>query len=182
MARANALWIIGSVVALAGWPGGSGAGALPPNSSDRAALARFKQLDHHGTLNLTTDELSSAGVARPLFAILDRNGDGRLTAADGSPSRRVLSSARARTMSRDQFAALGPSRWVTALDIDGDGGLNLAELRPSLAGNAPLDRATSPPPRPDIVELPARPRSCWYFDGTGRWIELPASTPTCRMR
>lgn len=180
MARAGALWIIGCVAMLAGWPGQSGAGALPPNPSDRAALARFKQLDHHATLRLTLDELTSTGAARRVFAILDRNDDGRLTAADGAPARRLLRRTGLGAMSRGQFATLGARRWMAVLDADGDNGLSMAELRPAMAGTAPLEAA--PPPRPDLAEAPARPQPCWYFDGTGRWVELPASDPTCRMR
>lgn len=180
MARAGALWIIGCVAMLAEWPDQSGAGALPPNPSDRAALARFKELDHSGTLRLTLDELTSTGAARRVFAILDRNDDGRLTAADGAPARRLLRRARLRAISHSQFASLGARRWMAALDVDGDGGLSMAELRPAMAGTAPLEAA--PPPRPDLVQSPAHPQPCWYFDGTGRWVELPASDPACRLR
>lgn len=185
MARVCAFWIIGGLVILAAAAGADArtadATAAAANSSDRAALASFKALDHGGNLHLTPDDLSSAGAARRLFALLDRDGDGALSAADGTPARHVLRRLHARTISPGQFATMGATRWLAALDADGDGRLSLAELRPSLAGNAPLDTPPTSPTRPEIVAPPTKPQSCWYFDGI-RWVELPGSTPTCRQR
>lgn len=181
MARVCWSWIIGGMATLAALPAAARADALPPDAGNRAALARFKELDHQGNLHLSPDDLSTAGAGARLFAILDRDGDGKLSAADGAPARQVLRRTGMRSLSRQRFAALGASRWLAALDGDDNGRLSLAELRPSLAGNAPLDTAAASPPRPDIVESPARPSSCWFFDGT-RWVELPGSTPTCRLR
>lgn len=182
MARTGSSWALGCLAAfLAAWPTGSGAEAVPPNSSDKAAFARFKRLDQRSDLGLTAEELAAARAGAQLFAILDGNGDGVLTAADGAPARRVLRQLDAKAVPRARFAALSPGRLIPLLDTDGDGRLTLAELRPSLGGNAPLDAAPPPLPRPDIVEIPPRPQSCWYF-GAGRWIELPANSSTCRMR
>ncbi|MGE5516839.1 MAG: hypothetical protein ACM31D_13575 [Bacteroidota bacterium] len=181
MTRLGRLWIIGGMAALATFPAIAGADALPPDIGNRTALARFNALDHQGNRLLTLDDLSSAGAAARLFTILDRDGDGTLTVADGAPARQLLRRAGTRTLTRQRFAGLGASRWLAALDNDADGRLSLAELRPSLAGNAPLDTPAASPTRPDVVAAPARPPSCWFFDGT-RWVELPGSTPTCRQR
>lgn len=183
MAKAGTAAIIGAMAMtiLAGWPVGARAGAQPPNASDRAALARFKTLDRQADLSLSPDELAPARAARPLFAILDRSNDNTLTAADGAPARHLLYRLGLRKMSRSQFTSLTMPRIVAALDTDGDGRLSMAELRPSLAGNAPLATAAPPLSPPDIVDRQPRPQPCWYFDGN-RWVELPATTPTCRMR
>jgi hypothetical protein len=183
MAKASTSAIIGAIAMaiLTGWPGGPRAEAQPSNTGDRAALARFKALDRQADLSLGPDELAPSRAAGPLFAILDRSNDNTLTAADGAPARHLLYRLGMRKMSRSQFTSQPMPRIVAALDTDGDGRLSMAELRPSLAGNAPLATAAPPPAPPDMIERQPRPQPCWYFDGN-RWVELPATTPTCRMR
>ena len=150
------------------------------SDTDRAAFAAFKRLDRSGTLSLGVDDVSPPNAGRSLFTILDNNGDGTLTAADGAPARRLLRQTGQDRLSPTHFPPRRAIPMAAALDADGDGRLSLAELRPSLSGNAPLPDPAVPARAPEVVQGEP-PRPCWLLTPQGTWITLPAWTPKCRL-
>lgn len=181
MARTGWTWIVGATIAAA--VVAAPAGGQPPGPGpgpERAAFAAFKRLDHSGSNSLGTADLASRDAGRSLLAILDGNGDGALTAADGGPARRLLHQFGRDRLTAAQFSLRTAARVVTALDADGDSRLALGELRPSLAGNAPLPEPAPPAPSPEVTAA-ARPQPCWLLTSQGTWITLPAWTPKCRL-
>lgn len=149
-------------------------------SAERAAFAAFKRLDHSGTMSLGPDDLTAPGAGRSLFTLLDSNSDGALTVTDGAPARRLLRSTGQDRLSPAQFSQRNMPRIAALLDANGDGRLSLGELRPSLAGNAPLP-ATVPYAAAPEVPVITPPQPCWLMTPPGRWITVPAWTPQCRL-
>lgn len=175
MAKGRGWAVMGSVVAaLLG--AGSAWGKVPPNAGERAAFAAFKRLDRDGNQSLDPAALSSLASVRQMFRVLDKNDDGTLSVADGEPARRLLRQAHARQLSPAQLSP----RLLGALDTDGDGRLSLGEVRPSLAGNAPLP-PTAPPARNPQIEVPQRMQPCWLHTPQGTWIQVQTWVPLCRQ-
>lgn len=183
MAQTGWTRIIGATItalALAAVPTRESGAQVPPNAAEHAAFAAFKRLDRSASLSLGFDDLSSPNAGRSLFTILDGNGDGALTAADGAPARRLLRQARQDRLSPTQFTPRRTITMAVALDTDGDGRLSLSELRPRLSGNAPLPEPTAPPRSPEVESIKPTP-PCWLLTSQGTWITLPAWTPKCRL-
>lgn len=149
-------------------------------SAERTAFAAFKRLDRSGTMSLGADDLAVPRAGTALFTLLDSNSDGILTAADGTPARRLLRAVGQDRLVPALFSQRNAPRMATILDADGDGRLSLAELRPSLAGNAPLPLPAPFPPAPEVVVV-TPPRPCWLLTAQGTWITLPAWAPKCRL-
>lgn len=177
MAQIGWTGLIGLTIAMAAF---AAVPAWGEARSDRAAFAAFKRLDQSGTLSLGADDLSAPNAGRSLFTILDDNGDGTLTADDGAPARRLLRQARQDGLSPAQFTSRRTIPMAAALDANRDGRLSLAELRPSLSGNAPLSEAAPPARSPEVEEIKP-PRPCWLLTPRGTWITLHAWTPKCRL-
>lgn len=150
-------------------------------SAERTAFAAFKRLDRSGRMSLGPDDLAVPKAGSSLFTLLDGNGDGVLTAADGAPARRLLRATGQDRLGPAYFSQRNTPRLAAVLDLDGDGRLALAELRPTLAGNAPLPEPQPLLLAPEIVPL-TRPQPCWLLTPQGTWITLPAWAPKCRLR
>lgn len=167
--------------------------AQAPSESGRAAFARFKALDTDGDRVLGRAELARLGRERSadaLFALLDADGDRRLSVkeveAAGGPGLarfQAYDANRDGVVTRQEFPSFADPLLLAALDGDGDGGLELRDLRPEFAGWRPA----APDQAPEAAR-PARdepPPPCWVpnFGGGDDWmIEVPVvvSPAGCR--
>lgn len=168
------------------------AAEVPPSQQGRAALARFQDFDRDGDRALGRAELLARGRAKggeALFALLDADGDGRLSVkeVEGSGGGGRLARFEAYDVDKDGFVArrefpnfVDPVL-VAALDRDGDGRLALGEIRPAFAGFRP--RAARAEPEPDRRRRVEPARTwCWVpaigDDGWG--LEAPVLWSACR--
>lgn len=147
------------------------AAQLPPSQQGRAALARFQDFDRNGDRALDRTELQARGRAKgagTLFALLDADGDGRLSVkeVEGSGGGGRLGRFEAYDADKDgfvtarEFPNFPDPLLMAALDRDGDGRLALGELRPAFAGFRP--RVATVEPEPDKARR-AEPGRTWCW-------------------
>lgn len=164
---------------------------MAPNQSGRAALVSFKSLDRDGDHGLTYGELRARGRekgSQALFALLDGDGDGRLSLKELGRSGEALGRFQAYDVNKDGFVARNEfpnfvdPLLVNALDRDGDRRLDLGEMRPAFAGNRAVpvgqDQAA---PRKSKAKAKAG-AYCWIPGfGDDKWMmEAPVLWTRCR--
>jgi hypothetical protein len=164
--------------------------AMPPSPVERAALARFNRLDGDGGLSRRElARLGSVHAADQLFALLDPQGDGRITLASIAQRGNAALLARFRAYDADKrgvvtrrdFPNYVDPALFAALDTNHDGRLSLAELRPEFAGSHARENPPPPPPPPERHPAPRPGRPCWtpVVNGSGFWLQIPMPGSAC---
>ncbi len=163
------------------------------SKSGIAARAEFNRLDSNGDGGLTANEMLSRGREKggeAVFALLDGDGDGRLSLKEfsGAPSGAMIGRFDAYDadkngfVTRKEFPAKLDPLLMTALDRDGDGKVALAEIRPAFAGTRTARAQTAPPTRKTPAAPERQPAGCWVTGfGDNKWIiEGPVTFDGCR--
>lgn len=171
--------------------------ALPPSETGRAAFAAFKSLDADMDRTLDRREMLSRGhgpAMDALFVMLDSSGDGRISLEEmqGRGSGALISRLDAYDVNKDGYVTRQefPNRFdpylFTALDGNGDGRVQMADIRPSFAGwRADMPRE---PGRTETAQVrretpPATRTWCWVpVVGADGWqVEGPVVWGRCRL-
>ena len=162
---------------------------IPASERGRIALASFNAIDSDGDGGLSLAELRALGPkgGAALFDLLDTGTAGRLWLTDFAHRRNAALLARLKAgdpkgrgyVERAQFVdkPVDPVLFA-ALDVNGDGRLSLAELRPVFAGWRATPQA--PPPVRQVWEPEPDPTPyCWVpiiGGGRGPRLEMPVIT------
>lgn len=166
-----------------------------PSKTGRAALASFNGLDRDHDRGLTLDELRGRGRqkgADALFALLDGDGDGRLSLKEfaGAGNGALIGRFDAYDANKDGFIArrefpnIVDPLLFAALDRDHDGRLSLSEVRPAFAGSRVAEDSTPQPRKPPRAKAPNPDAWCWipvFGSGEHQWeLQAPVIWGRCR--
>ena len=164
------------------------------SKSGMAAVATFKAFDRNGDAGLSRAEMNARGREKgshALFALMDADGDGRLSLKEftGSGSGPLLGRFDAYDVDKNGYVAqrefpnFVDPRLASALDRNRDGRVSLAEFRPAFAGSRVLAAKAEQEPARRKAQPQLRGQSwCWVTGfGSDQWtIEAPVTFNGCR--